>query len=231
MIVLDIDLLQLNDLYYAVAKHTKECKEIAITNDRTEYFINQLRRAEELETIVQDALHNRVAEMQDAIDYIDEVVEKYENEEETKDPYAGMSFTEQAEAEIDEALKNARFYPEQPTKKIRVSADEFEKAVNFSVHFVDNDEADEDAGFFNNKPNGVSQFILDFVEANGLVSYTEMNDMYKAYTGGSNSFSHILKALMIPYKNRESRRYLVKHPYGGYHVRLATPQDWVVVND
>ena len=62
-------------------------------------------------------------------------------------------------------------------------------------------------------------------------SYNEMNDMYKAYTKGSNSFSHILKALMIPYKNRPTQRYLVKHPYGGYHVRTSHQGNWVVVNE
>ena len=79
--------------------------------------------------------------------------------------------------------------------------------------------------------NGVSQFILDFVEANGEVSFTEMNDMYKAYTKGSNSFSHILKALRIPYKNRPTQRYLAKTINGKYKVRIAGIHNWVVVND
>ena len=79
--------------------------------------------------------------------------------------------------------------------------------------------------------NGVSQFILDFVEANGAVSFTEMNDMYKAYTKGSNSFSHILKALRIPYKNRPTRRYLKKMLNGAYTIGIANPSNWVVVND
>ncbi len=95
----------------------------------------------------------------------------------------------------------------------------------FGSHFVSNKEADEDA---NSKFNGVSKFILDFVEANGAVSFTEMNDMYKAYTKGSNSFSHILKALRIPYKNRPSRRYLKKMANGAYTIGIATPQNWVV---
>ncbi len=97
----------------------------------------------------------------------------------------------------------------------------------FSSHFVSNKEADEDTKV-NDKFNGVSQFILDFVEANDVVSFTEMNDMYKAYTKGSNSFSHILKALRIPYKNRPSRRYLKKMANGAYTIGIATPQNWVV---
>jgi hypothetical protein len=97
----------------------------------------------------------------------------------------------------------------------------------FSSHFVSNKEADEDTKV-NDKFNGVSQFILDFVEANDVVSFTEMNDMYKAYTKGSNSFSHILKALRIPYKNRPTQRYLVKTIDGKYKVRIAGIHNWVV---
>jgi CRISPR/Cas system-associated protein Csm6 len=78
--------------------------------------------------------------------------------------------------------------------------------------------------------NGVSQFILNFVEANGEVTFTEMNDMYKAYTKGSNSFSHILKALLIPYKNRPTQRYLAKTINGKYIIKVATPYNWVIVD-
>lgn len=108
-------------------------------------------------------------------------------------------------------------------------------------HYVTNDEADEDfrlslmqdeQRYEDSKPNerfnGVSQFILDFVEANDVVSYGEMNDMYKAYTKGSNSFSHILKALQIPYKNRPTRRYIKQIARGTYTVLIANPTNWVV---
>jgi hypothetical protein len=94
-------------------------------------------------------------------------------------------------------------------------------------HYVTNEEADEDAKQ-NDRFNGVSQFILDFVEANNVVTFAEMNDMYKAYTKGSNSLSHIIKALMIPYKNRPTRRYLNKVKHGVYEVKLANPSNWVV---
>jgi hypothetical protein len=194
MISLNIDLLQLNDLYYAVSKHTKDCEQQIKEYGDSSYFVTQLERAKELETIVQDALYKRCNELDEAIQYIDEVVERIENED-----------------TIVEQREDAKY----------------EKA--FSIHFVTNEEADEDAGIKeSDKFNGVSQFILDFVEANDVVSYSEMNDMYKAYTKGSNSFSHILKALRIPYKNRPTKRYLVKHHLGGYMVRTATPQNWVV---
>jgi hypothetical protein len=132
---------------------------------------------------------------------------------------------------------------------------EFDSA-GFSIedrepHFVSNEEADEDYhlsmlqdeqrykdSFVSDSArtlkrdrfNGVSQFILDFVEANNVVTFAEINDMYKAYTKGSNSLSHIIKALMIPYKNRPTRRYLYKVKHGVYSVKIANPSNWVESN-
>lgn len=194
MIELNIDLLQLNDLYYAVSKHTKDCEQQIKEYGDSAYFVTQLERAKELETIVQDALYKRCNELDEAIQYIDEVVEKYADED-----------------TIAEQREDAKY----------------ERA--FSIHIVDNDEADENAGIQqSDKFNGVSNFILDFVEANGSVSYGEMNDMYKAYTKGSNSFSHILKALMIPYKNRPTRRFIRQIARGTYVVDYATQYNWVI---
>lgn len=98
---------------------------------------------------------------------------------------------------------------------------------NRSSHFVSNEEADEDAKQ-NSRFNGVSQKILDFVEENGVASFATLNEFYRKYTNGSNSLSHILTALQIPYKNRPTRRYLVKPKHGLYVVKVATPQNWVV---
>ena len=207
MISLNIDLLQLNDLYYAVSKHTKDCEQQIKEYGDSSYFVTQLERAKELETIVQDALYKRCDELDEAIQYIDEVVEKYKDED-----------------TIAEQREDAKY----------------EKA--FSIHFVTNEEADEDARDYSafqkyadkqqsDKFNGVSQFILDFVEANGEVSFTEMNDMYKAYTKGSNSFSHILKALQIPYKNRPTRRYIRQIARGTYVVDYANQYNWVINDD
>lgn len=201
MITLDIDLLELNDLYYAVGKHRMACEEQIREHGESEYFKSQLVRARELETIVQDALHNRVDELEEAIDFIDEIVED-----------DGPEYDSAGYSELD-----------------RIADAKYERAFS---HFVDNDEADEDAGINQSENSkGVSQFILDFVEANDVVSYSEMNDMYKAYTKGSNSFSHILKALMIPYKNRPTRRYIKQIARGAYTVLIANPTNWVVVND
>jgi hypothetical protein len=113
-------------------------------------------------------------------------------------------------------------------------------------HFVSNEEADEDYRLSmlqdeqryedtfvsdsartlkSDRFNGASQSVLNFVEASGWATYTEMNDYYRR-TFGSNSFSHILKNLRIPYKNRLTRRYLVKDG-AVWRVKIANPSNWV----
>ena len=107
-------------------------------------------------------------------------------------------------------------------------------------HYVTIEEADEDAfKTWNEAPygnddedeevketKGITQSILDMVERQGDATYTEMNEFYKKLFG-SNSFSHILKALRIPYKNRPTKRYLIKVGKN-YEVRMANPSNWVV---
>ncbi len=103
-------------------------------------------------------------------------------------------------------------------------------------HYVSNEEADEDyrstlvqdeQRYKKSRVNkGVTQSILDFVQLQGDATYTEMQDFYRK-TFGSNSFSHILKSLILPYKNRATRRYLVKMGNGNYEVRVAQPSFWV----
>jgi hypothetical protein len=108
-------------------------------------------------------------------------------------------------------------------------------------HFVSNEEADEDyrASMLQDeqryedgksKFNGVSQFILDFVEKQGTATFFDMNEAYRTFTNGSNSLSHIIKALLIPYKNRPTRRYLYKVKHGVYGVKIANPSNWVEAN-
>jgi len=103
-------------------------------------------------------------------------------------------------------------------------------------HYVSNEEADEDyrstlvqdeQRYEKSRVNkGVTQSILDFVQLQGDATYTEMQNFYRKEFG-SNSFSHILKSLIIPYKNRATRRYLVKMGNGNYEVRVAQPSFWV----
>ena len=109
-------------------------------------------------------------------------------------------------------------------------------------HYVSNEEADEDASHMlasfpivdpfktEYKPKGVTQAILDMVQRQGDATHTEMHNFYKR-TFGSNSFSHILKSLIVPYKNRPTRRYLSKMANGNYEVKVAQLHNWVVVND
>jgi len=84
------------------------------------------------------------------------------------------------------------------------------------------------------KRGAITQRLLDYVDSKGAVTYGELHEYYKSITG-SNSFSHILKALRIPYKNRPTQRYLAKEgkPYSNanYIVKLANPSNWVVVDD
>ena len=78
----------------------------------------------------------------------------------------------------------------------------------------------------------VSQALLDYVDRKGAVSHGDLERYYKQITG-SNSFSHILQNLVIPYKNRKTQRYLAKEgkPYSDakYVVKVANPSNWVVV--
>ena len=105
-------------------------------------------------------------------------------------------------------------------------------------HYISNEEADEDyrstlkqdeqryedAGY---KPKGITQAILNFVQLQGDATYTEMQNFYRKEFG-SNSFSHILKSLIIPYKNRTTRRYLTKMANGNYEVKVAQLHNWIV---
>jgi hypothetical protein len=114
------------------------------------------------------------------------------------------------------------------------------KEEEIRSHYVSNEEADEDAFKTWNEapygnddedkevkePKGVTQAILNMVERQGDATYTEMNNFYKKVFG-SNSFSHILKSLRIPYKNRPTRRYLHKTPGGNYVVKVAGLHNWV----
>ena len=113
---------------------------------------------------------------------------------------------------------------------------------NFRSHFVSNEEADEDYRStlvqdsqryeVNKRARGlITQRLLDYVDEKGAVTYGELHEYYKSITG-SNSFSHVLTSLCIPYKNRPTQRYLSKEgkPYSDakYIVKLANPSNWVV---
>ena len=125
----------------------------------------------------------------------------------------------------------------------RIDEEAIDEEVESDTYFVSNEEADEDASLHmltsfpiaepfktEYKPKGVTQAILDMVQRQGDATHTEMHDFYKR-TFGSNSFSHILKSLIVPYKNRPTRRYLSKMANGNYEVKVAQLHNWVVVEN
>jgi hypothetical protein len=79
----------------------------------------------------------------------------------------------------------------------------------------------------NFRGEGTAQSVLDYVESNGSVTHKEMKEYYISLNG-SNTFAYCLKNLLIPYKNRNTKRYLIKNDTGKYEVRLANPSNWVV---
>ena len=127
--------------------------------------------------------------------------------------------------------------------------------LEFSSHFVSNNEADEDyrlsllqdsnryeSSVSNDYDNHlknlrergfITQSILDYVDMKGAVTYTEMSNYYKSITG-SNSFSHILANLRIPYKNRKTQRYVAKegkrYSDALYVIKVANPSNWVIAD-
>jgi hypothetical protein len=77
--------------------------------------------------------------------------------------------------------------------------------------------------------------MLDYVDRRGAVSYGELEDYYRFITNGSNSFSHCLINLKVPYKNRKTQRYLAKEGKSGSNakwiVKVANPSNWIIVKD
>jgi hypothetical protein len=125
----------------------------------------------------------------------------------------------------------------------RIGLEAIDEEIEVSSHYVSNEEADEDYRSTliqdsnryesSKKERGwVAQAILDYVDEVGAATFTEMNEFYKAITLGSNSFTHILQNLRVPYKNRKTQRYLAKEGRGGSNakwvVKVANPSNWVV---
>jgi hypothetical protein len=127
----------------------------------------------------------------------------------------------------------------------KIAEEAIDEEVEYSSHFVSNEEADEDryessvSKDYDNhlsklKQRGfVTQAILDYVDRKGAVSHGDLESYYKSITG-SNSFSHILQSLRTPYKNRKTQRYIAKEgkKYSDalYVIKVANPSNWVVVN-
>ena len=118
--------------------------------------------------------------------------------------------------EVMDKLKSAaqRYGDEVRTKHIHIEEDSFKQLLSKV-----------------SKPKklgeGTAQSVLDYVERNGSVRYKELHEYYKSLNG-SNTFSWCLRNLRVPYKNRFTKRYLIKNDNGEYEVRLANPSNWVV---
>ena len=96
-------------------------------------------------------------------------------------------------------------------------------------------ERDYDNHLKNLRERGfITQSILDYVDRKGAVSHGDLERYYKSITG-SNSFSHILANLRIPYKNRKTQRYIAKegkrYSEAKYVIKVANPSNWVVVEN
>jgi hypothetical protein len=80
----------------------------------------------------------------------------------------------------------------------------------------------------------ITQALLNYVDFKGAVSHGELETYYKIITGGSNSFSHILANLRIPYKNRKTQRYIAKegkrYSDAKYIIKVANPSNWVIAD-
>ena len=80
----------------------------------------------------------------------------------------------------------------------------------------------------------ITQALLDYVDKKGAVSHGDLERYYKSITG-SNSFSHVLQSLRIPYKNRKTQRYIAKegkrYSDALYVIKVANPSNWVVVEN
>ena len=151
--------------------------------------------------------------------------------------------------DVNESLLE-RMYGELNAK---IAEEAIDEEVEYSSHFVSNDEADEDyrstliqdsnryessveKDYDNHlaklKQRGyITQSLLDYVDRKGAVSHGDLERYYKSITG-SNSFSHILESLRTPYKNRKTQRYIAKegkrYTDALYVIKVANPSNWVV---
>ena len=135
-----------------------------------------------------------------------------------------------ADEAIDEEIESSTYYVsnEEADEDYRSSLQQDSNRYESSV------EKDYDNHLKNLRERGfITQSILDYVDMKGAVTYTEMSNYYKSITG-SNSFSHILANLRIPYKNRKTQRYVAKegkrYSDALYVIKVANPSNWVIAD-
>ena len=131
-----------------------------------------------------------------------------------------------AEEAIDEEVESSTYYVS--------NEDDLHMLASFPITNPFTSVSDDYDNHLNKlKQRGyITQTLLDYVDRNGAVSHGELESYYKSITG-SNSFSHILANLRIPYKNRETKRYISKEGRKGSNakwvVKVANPSNWVVI--
>ena len=159
-------------------------------------------------------LNERIAIQSDITDEVlDRVKSHYVTNEEAVDNFRSDTyFVSNEEADEDYRLS------------LLQDSDRYESSV----------EKDYDNHLKNLRERGyVTQSILDYVDKKGAVSHGELELYYKSITG-SNSFSHILANLRIPYKNRKTQRYVAKegkrYSDAKYVIKVANPSNWVEVD-
>jgi hypothetical protein len=159
-------------------------------------------------------LNERIAIQSDITDEVlDRVKSHYATNEEAVDNFRSDTyFVSNEEADEDYRLS------------LLQDSDRYESSV----------EKDYDNHLKNLRERGyVTQSILDYVDKKGAVSHGELELYYKSITG-SNSFSHILANLRIPYKNRKTQRYVAKegkrYSDAKYIIKVANPSNWVEID-
>ena len=126
---LELTLLELNDLYYAVSKHREKCeteyKEYGKNLSSITYFSAQLDRAKKLEKKVQSALYDEAKKLDEAIEYVAKYkAEQYDRERDI----LKNAIDEEVEPEYDSA-----------------GYTEDDRIVNGQYRVISNEDADEDA--------------------------------------------------------------------------------------
>jgi len=145
------------------------------------------------------------------------------------DKIAEEAIDEEVEEDVDNFLSDTYFVSnEEADEDYRLSLLQDSNRYESSV------EKDYDNHLKNLRERGyVTQSILDYVDKKGAVSHGELELYYKSITG-SNSFSHILANLRIPYKNRKTQRYVAKegkrYSDALYVIKVANPSNWVEID-
>ena len=213
---MNLSIKELNELIYSLG--------IASHNGR---FVNKDVNESLLEKLYGE-LNSKIAE-----DAIDEEVESdtyYVSNEEADEDY--RSTLKQDEQRYGDSHMTTSFPMVDPFTS---DSEDLTSAQNNEYdRYESSVEKDYDNHLKNLRERGyITQSILDYVDMKGAVTYTEMSNYYKSITG-SNSFSHILANLRIPYKNRKTQRYVAKegkrYSDALYVIKVANPSNWVIVD-